>query len=189
VLSFQALHDPLTGLGNRSSLLAALEDALAKTRAGTEGLAVLYVDLDRFKTVNDSFGHPVGDRVLVALAARLADGVRPSDHVGRIGGDEFAAVLPTVRDEAGALQVAQRLLEAMGTPVPLGDGPLATSASIGVVFSADGHETPTELLRRADVAMYQAKDRGRARVECWRSPGSARHVERRAEPPADEHQG
>ena len=189
LLSFQALHDPLTGLGNRSSLLVALEDAIAQARAGTEGLAVLYVDLDRFKTVNDSFGHPAGDRVLVTLAARLAEGVRPSDHVGRIGGDEFAAVLPSVRDEDGALQVAHRLLDELGTPVPLDDGPLVTTASIGVVFSADGHETPTELLRRADVAMYQAKDRGRARVECWRSLGSARYVEPPTAPRHDEHQG
>jgi diguanylate cyclase (GGDEF)-like protein/PAS domain S-box-containing protein len=169
-LSYQALHDPLTGLANRSHLLGALEDAIRGTHEVDSGLAVLYVDLDRFKTVNDSFGHETGDAVLTAIAARLADAVRPSDSVARLGGDEFAAVLPEVRGLEEAVQVAHRLLDAIALPVPLDHGALSTTASIGVAFTSDGSETATELLRRADVAMYEAKDRGRARVECFAVP-------------------
>ncbi|MFI5046400.1 MAG: diguanylate cyclase domain-containing protein [Acidimicrobiia bacterium] len=166
-LTHLALHDALTGIPNRTSLLDALDRALERSRAGDDGVAVLYLDLDRFKTVNDGLGHDAGDRVLVALAARLADAVRPSDKVGRIGGDEFAAVLPRLRDVHEAVQVATRLLGALGAPLTLDEGELVTTASIGVAFTRDGQETSAELLRRADVAMYEAKDRGRARIECY----------------------
>jgi diguanylate cyclase (GGDEF)-like protein/PAS domain S-box-containing protein len=171
-LSYQARHDPLTGLPNRLLLLDSLEAALTRTRADAGALAVLYVDLDRFKTVNDNLGHGAGDRVLTTVGIRIADAVRPSDSVARLGGDEFAAVLPNLHDESEAVQVAHRLLDAISVPVPLDQADLVTTASIGVAYSADGGETPAELLRRADLAMYRAKDRGRARVESYEEPDS-----------------
>ena len=171
-----AMHDTLTGIPNRASFFTALDAALERTRAGDGGLAVLYVDLDRFKTVNDGLGHGSGDRVLVALAARLAVAVRPSDSVGRIGGDEFAAVLPGLRDEAEAEQVAVRLLHELGAPLALDEGELVTTACIGVAFTADGRESSAELLRRADVAMYEAKDRGRSRVQCYTTRATGREA-------------
>jgi diguanylate cyclase (GGDEF)-like protein/PAS domain S-box-containing protein len=172
-LSYRALHDPLTGLPNRLLLLDSLEAALARTRVERGcALAVLYVDLDRFKTVNDNLGHGAGDRVLTTVGIRIADAVRPSDSVARLGGDEFAAVLPGLHDETQAVQVARRLLEAISVPVPLDEADLVTTASIGLAFTADGAETPAELLRRADLAMYRAKDRGRARIESYEGPDS-----------------
>jgi diguanylate cyclase (GGDEF)-like protein len=178
-LSYQALHDPLTGLPNRLLLRESLETALART--GTDGgaLAVLYIDLDRFKTVNDNLGHGAGDRVLTTVGIRIADAVRPSDSVARLGGDEFAAVLPGLHDASEAVLVAHRLLEAVSVPVPLAGGDLVTTASIGVAYSVDGSETAAELLRRADVAMYRAKDRGRARVETYVEPDSGADPEDR----------
>ena len=128
---------------------------------------MLYVDLDRFKTVNDNLGHDAGDRVLTTVACRIAEAVRPSDSVARLGGDEFAAVLPTLRDVSEGVQVAERLLAALAEPVPLDEGNLVTTASIGVAFTDDANETPAELIRRADLAMYAAKDRGRSCVECY----------------------
>jgi len=172
-LHHQAMHDALTGIPNRASFLVALDSALARARSTGAGVAVLYADLDRFKTVNDGLGHDAGDRVLAALAARLADVVRPSDTVGRIGGDEFAAVLSDLRDADEARVIAGRLLDAFGAPLVLDEGELVTTASIGVAFTADCVQTPAELLRRADVAMYEAKDRGRSRVECYEAPTSA----------------
>jgi diguanylate cyclase (GGDEF)-like protein/PAS domain S-box-containing protein len=174
-LHYQAMHDALTGIPNRSSFLGALDGALDRGRACGEGLAVLYVDLDRFKTVNDGLGHDAGDRVLAALAARLAEEVRPADTVGRIGGDEFAAVLSGLRDDEEAEHVASRLLEAIGEPLVLDEGELVTTASIGVAFTRDCRETSAELLRRADVAMYEAKDRGRSRVERYEPRGRPGH--------------
>jgi diguanylate cyclase (GGDEF)-like protein/PAS domain S-box-containing protein len=165
-LSYQAMHDPLTGLPNRGALLSVLDRALVRARSvEEEGLAVLYVDLDRFKTVNDNLGHEIGDRVLATVAVRIADAVRPSDSVARLGGDEFAAVLPGLRDPSEAVLIAERLLESIATSLSLDDGELVTTASVGVAFSEAGDETPSELLRRADVAMYVAKDNGRARLE------------------------
>ena len=170
-LHFRAMHDALTGIPNRQSFLAALDSALDCTRASGGALAVLYVDLDRFKTVNDGLGHATGDRVLTALASRLAEEVRPSDTVGRIGGDEFAAVLSGVRDIEEAELIAARLLDALGEPMALDEGELVTTASIGVAFTDDCLQTSTELLRRADVAMYEAKDHGRSRVERYEPRG------------------
>ena len=164
-LSHRALHDPLTGLANRVLLLDRLERALARTRRHPSLLAVLFMDLDRFKTVNDNLGHEVGDRLLAVVARRLEDALRPSDSVARLGGDEFAAVLPDLNDPAEAMSIAERVLDAVAAPVDLGEGELVATASIGLALATDGSMSASELLRRADFAMYAAKDGGRARIE------------------------
>jgi diguanylate cyclase (GGDEF)-like protein/PAS domain S-box-containing protein len=169
-LSHRALHDPLTGLPNRVLLLDRLEAALARIRRHKAYLAVLYLDLDRFKTVNDNLGHEVGDRLLQIVARRLQDTLRPSDSVARLGGDEFAAILPDLHDPSEATQVAERLLAVVAEPVNLGESPLVTTVSIGIASAGDGDASAGELLRRADFAMYSAKDHGRARAESYEAP-------------------
>ena len=140
-LSHLALHDPLTGLPNRVLLLDRLEAALARLRRHPTFLAVLYLDLDRFKTVNDNLGHEVGDRLLHVVARRLQDTLRPSDSVARLGGDEFAAILPDLGDAQEAVQVAERLLAAVSEPVDLGEGDLVATVSIGIAGGGDGGAT------------------------------------------------
>jgi diguanylate cyclase (GGDEF)-like protein/PAS domain S-box-containing protein len=169
-LSHRALHDPLTGLPNRVLLLDRLEAALARIRRHHAHLAVLYLDLDRFKTVNDNLGHAVGDRLLQVVAQRLQQTLRPSDSVARLGGDEFAAILADLHDPSEAMYVAERLLAVVAEPVDLGDTTLVTTVSIGLAAADDGEASAGELLRRSDFAMYSAKDHGRARVECYAAP-------------------
>jgi diguanylate cyclase (GGDEF)-like protein/PAS domain S-box-containing protein len=170
-LSHRALHDPLTGLANRVLLLDRLEHALARARRHPSHLAVIYLDLDRFKTVNDNLGHEAGDRLLGVVARRLQDTMRPSDSVARLGGDEFAVVLPDLHDADEGVRIAERVLAAIAEPVDLGEGALVITGSIGVAGAGDGAASAAELLRRADFAMYAAKDRGRARVECYDALG------------------
>ena len=137
-LSHRALHDPLTGLPNRVLLLDRLEAELTRIRRHAAYLAVLYLDVDRFKTVNDNLGHESGDRLLQVVARRLRDTLRPSDSVARLGGDEFAAVLPDLGDPNEATQIAGRLLAAVAEPVDLGEGSLITTVSIGIAAAGDG---------------------------------------------------
>ena len=173
-LSHRALHDPLTGLPNRVLLLDRLESMLARIRRHPAHLAVLYLDLDRFKTVNDNLGHEVGDRLLQTVAERLQRTLRPSDSVARLGGDEFAAVLPDLGDPGEAAQIAERLLRVVAEPVALPDNDsFVTTVSIGIAHALDADVSAGELLRRADFAMYTAKDLGRARVESYERPGGA----------------
>jgi diguanylate cyclase (GGDEF)-like protein/PAS domain S-box-containing protein len=171
-LSHRALHDPLTGLPNRVLLLDRLEAALGRIRRHHSHLAVLYLDLDRFKTVNDNLGHEVGDRLLQVVAQRVQQTLRPSDSVARLGGDEFAAILADLHDPSEAVQVAERLLAVIAEPTDLGSDTLVTTVSIGIAHAADGDASAGELLRRADFAMYTAKDHGRARVERYAAPES-----------------
>jgi diguanylate cyclase (GGDEF)-like protein/PAS domain S-box-containing protein len=170
-LSHRALHDPLTGLPNRVLLLDRLEAALARIRRHQSSLAVLYLDLDRFKTVNDNLGHEIGDRLLQVVGQRLQQTLRPSDSVGRLGGDEFAAILADLHDPSEAMQVAERLLTVVAEPVDFDGSTLVTTVSIGIAGAHDGDASAGELLRRADFAMYTAKDRGRARIETYEEPG------------------
>ena len=172
-LSHRALHDPLTGLPNRVLILDRLEAAIARIRRHQAYLAVLYLDLDRFKTVNDNLGHEVGDRVLQTVGQRLQQTLRPSDSVARLGGDEFAAVLPDLHGHGEAMHVAERLLAAVAEPIDLGGETLVITVSIGVASANDGDASAGELLRRADFAMYTAKDRGRARIERYEGPEPA----------------
>ena len=157
-----AFYDALTGMPNRSLLQARADQAIATAARNGEQLAVLFIDLDRFKQVNDSMGHPAGDELLRSVATRLQQVLRTSDIAGRMSGDEFVAVLPQC-DADHVTGTIERLQECLAMPQTIGDNALAVSASIGVaMFPADGRDMET-LLHRADMAMYQAKNGGRGR--------------------------
>ncbi len=158
LLRFQATHDELTGLANRGRLIQELDELAA----APDGVAVLLLDLDRFKNINDSLGHDRGDELLVTIADRLRLAVRPGDLVARLGGDEFAVTLAGPVTPTDAEFVANRLLRLIGEPVTLGAQKLYPSASIGIAFS-DSRDV-ADLLRRADTAMYRAKAQGRAQA-------------------------
>ena len=160
-LRHQAFHDALTGLANRSLFADRVEHALSRRCDVDESAAVLFVDVDDLKTVNDSLGHQVGDLLLVALARRLSDSVRPADTCARLGGDEFAVLLEAVSVE-GACATACRILAALQSPLSIGRHELVASASIGIAF-AEESESPEALLRDADTAMYRAKAQGGGR--------------------------
>jgi diguanylate cyclase (GGDEF)-like protein/PAS domain S-box-containing protein len=162
-MRYDALHDPLTGLANRTLLYDRLHHALAQSERDDAETGVLFIDLDNFKQVNDEHGHRVGDELLSALGARLQDAVRPADTVARIGGDEFVVVCEHA-DEAGALALADRLEAAIGVPVTADGTEHRLSASIGVAI---GHDDPDTLIREADAAVYRAKAAGGARVEVF----------------------
>lgn len=155
-----ARHDPLTGLPNRALLADRLQQAMAAARRDGQVLALMFIDLDKFKPINDSLGHAVGDVLLVEVARRVRNCVRESDTVARIGGDEFVVLLRTVDSESGALAVADKIRVALGQPVCVGEHRLGVSASIGVaMFPAHG-EDDLALTQHADIAMYEAKARG-----------------------------
>ncbi|MFP5320298.1 MAG: putative bifunctional diguanylate cyclase/phosphodiesterase [Acidimicrobiia bacterium] len=163
----QATHDVLTGLPNRLLFTDRLERAIAHAERNDVPVGVLFIDLDRFKDVNDTFGHAAGDRLLRETARRLAECARHEDTVARLAGDEFAVLLPHLRAADDVSLVANRILEALRDPIELGDVEVHSIGSIGVaVFPHDG-STPAELLSAADAAMYRAKDRGGAAVELF----------------------
>jgi diguanylate cyclase (GGDEF)-like protein/PAS domain S-box-containing protein len=158
-LEHQALHDALTGLANRTLLRDRLEHQMVKARRGGERFALLLMDLDRFKAVNDGLGHAAGDVLLREIAERMRQAVRASDTVARVGGDEFAMLLPDT-DSVGAARVGRDLRDVVQRPVPLEGVAVDVGASIGyVIFAEDGADAST-LLRRADMAMYAAKGSG-----------------------------
>ena len=161
-LRYLANYDTLTGLPNRTLMSERLGHAVIRARRGGRKVAVLFLDLDRFKHVNDSMGHAAGDRMLKAAGSRLRDNVRDGDTVARIGGDEFTVVLEELADAGEAERVAQKLISAFEKPLELNDGQdVVISPSIGISLYPDHAQTPTDLLKFADTAMYQAKDRGR----------------------------
>jgi diguanylate cyclase (GGDEF)-like protein len=158
-----AYHDDLTGLPNRSLLHDRLGLAIAHCLREASHLAVLFLDLDDFKSVNDSLGHGVGDRLLVELATRIRSSVRAGDTVARFGGDEFVVLLDTVTGPADAARVAAKVLDAVRAPFRLDDHEVAVAASVGVsVYPGDGTSSE-ELVRSADVAMYRDKNREKVR--------------------------
>ena len=159
-LRHQAFHDALTGLPNRARFLDRLDQALAAP--GDAACALLFLDLDRFKAVNDSLGHAAGDQLLVAVAARLAGCLRPGDTLARLGGDEFALLLPDVSDPAVAVSVAEAILAAVRAPLPLEGRELIVTASVGIALRTPEVRDPQALLRCADVALCRAKAAGRA---------------------------
>ena len=163
----QAAADPLTGLANRTHLLEAITQALVAASRATHTLAVLFLDLDRFKTVNDSLGHAAGDELLCAVADRISNAVRPGDLVGRLGGDEFVVVLEDVTKAGAAAEaelIAERILRAFTAPITVRQRRLFVSASIGLTVAGDSSRDADDLLRDADVAMYRAKAAGKAQV-------------------------
>jgi len=180
-LAWQATHDSHTGLPNRALLLDHLELGLARARRDGSLVALLFLDLDRFKQVNDTLGHDAGDDLLAQAAARISAVLRPTDTVARIGGDEFVVLAEEVDDEDHAMAIGQRVATAIDhEPFVLGDQSLDVTASIGIVVS-HGHEAhPEALLRDADAAMYRAKDLGRARLEVF-DEGMRERAERRNE--------
>ena len=167
-LAYQATHDSLTGLPNRALLLDHLELALARAERDDRLIALLFLDLDRFKMVNDLHGHDAGDELLAQTARLISEVVRPSDTVARLGGDEFVILCDDVDDEEHAVAVAHRVAAAIeSSPYYIGNTNLAISASIGIAMAAGGAGHPEALLRDADAAMYRAKDLGRARLEIY----------------------
>ncbi|HEY5252369.1 MAG TPA: PAS domain S-box protein, partial [Acidimicrobiales bacterium] len=166
-LAYAAIHDPLTALPNRELFLDRLEVALRRATRFGHHVAVIFLDLDRFKLINDSLGHDVGDRVLRAVADRLGSVMRACDTLARFGGDEFTVLCDDVDTEEDAVEVAQRLMVAMGQPLDLQSGEVFVSLSIGIAL-AGARESGTMVMRNADIAMYRAKERGPARIEIYR---------------------
>jgi diguanylate cyclase (GGDEF)-like protein/PAS domain S-box-containing protein len=167
-LLHNAFHDALTGLPNRALFMNRLKQALSEVKnAGASSFAVLFLDLDRFKVVNDSLGHQIGDQLLVATARRIEACLRPGDIVARLGGDEFAVILDHVRHVNDAIHAADRIREHLAAPFNLSGHEVFISASIGIALNQTASEEPGEILRNADTAMYRAKDQGRGCYELF----------------------
>ncbi len=167
-LIHDALYDPLTNLPNRSLLQERLQQSLKHhQRYPVYNFAVLFLDLDHFKWINDSLGHQVGDQLLKAFATRVQDFLRETDTLARLGGDEFVILLDEIHHESYAIQIAHRIHEVLQQPFPLAGQDIFVNTSIGIVQGSSDYQTPDALLRDADVAMYQAKSRGRSRSEIF----------------------
>jgi diguanylate cyclase (GGDEF)-like protein/PAS domain S-box-containing protein len=171
-LADMATHDPLTGLPNRLLLSDRLTVGLAQAQRNDTRLAVMMLDLDRFKTVNDTFGHIVGDELLRAAGERLIALVRKSDTVARMGGDEFVVLLPQIAKTEDAVRVAQKILEVFRKPFVLGSYQIRITTSVGIaIYPEDGEDIET-LFRSADTAMYWAKEQGRDNYELYWHDGT-----------------
>lgn len=164
-LERMATHDGLTGLANRPMIVTTIDQALARGRRTGDQVAVMFIDLDGFKQVNDEMGHSIGDAVLVEVANRISAAVRDADLPGRFGGDEFLIVLPDLDNTADLDRVAARVLESLAEQIITSDGPVKVGASIGISVTRDGHDhTADELIGAADAAMYKAKEQGGQRI-------------------------
>jgi diguanylate cyclase (GGDEF)-like protein len=185
-LAHQALHDGLTGLPNRSLLLDRVEHALERSNRNSSLVAVLFLDIDNFKLINDSLGHHVGDQLLTRVAARLGTVVRRADTaarlggetVARLGGDEFVVLCEDLEGEQDAIRIAERVRAELAAPLLLDDSELSITASIGIAVTCGDGASPDSLIRDADVAMYRAKERGRDRYELFDEGMRARVLRR-----------
>lgn len=182
-LTRQAFQDSLTGLANRALFRDRVAHALARSMRAGQSLAVLFIDLDNFKTVNDGLGHAAGDRLLTVVGTRLAATMRSGDTVARLGGDEFAVLLENVADESEIHAIVERALSAIRAPVRLGTAEVFVGASIGAAFGRDA-TTADDLIRNADVAMYAAKSGGKGRCAVF-EPGMHERVVERQQLEAD----
>lgn len=171
-LAHQAFHDPLTDLPNRALCLDRLQQALARAERPNKPVSVLFIDLDNFKQINDSLGHQAGDRLLVVVAQRLRNCVRPEDTVARLGGDEFVILLSQVDSEQDAMLASQRVLTTFESPIVLPNQDVFITCSIGIALSFTG-QTSHDLLQNADAAMYQAKTNGKSQYALF-IPGTQR---------------
>ena len=168
-LRHQAFHDNLTGLANRGLFGDRVEHALARTARTGASIAVLFLDLDDFKTVNDRFGHPGGDELLREVSGRIVEVLRPGDTAARLGGDEFAVLIEDLAGPEAARAVADRLIDTIRNPIPIGDADALTGASVGIAISTAGEGRAEDLLRNADFAMYRAKSAGKGRHELFQA--------------------
>jgi diguanylate cyclase (GGDEF)-like protein/PAS domain S-box-containing protein len=176
-LHHDAFHDALTGLPNRALFMDHLKLAIARSqRAERKMFAVLYLDLDRFKVINDSLGHTIGDQLLVGIADRLKFNLRPGDTVARLGGDEFTVLIEDIAEEKEAIQVAERIQKEMCSPFTLSGREVFTTVSMGIAPSATGYDRAEDILRDADTAMYRAKSLGKARYEIFDKAMHARAI-------------
>jgi diguanylate cyclase (GGDEF)-like protein len=175
-----AFHDPLTGLPNRALFMDRLQHVItaSQRRPATPKYAVFFLDLDRFKIINDSLGHTIGDQVLIVVGRKLADCIRPGDTIARLGGDEFAILLENLSDPAGAVTVADRIREKLDLPLDIKGNEVFASVSIGIAVGSDRYERPEQVLRDADIAMYEAKGRGNASYEIFDSKMHANILDR-----------
>ncbi|MEZ5307915.1 MAG: EAL domain-containing protein [Pyrinomonadaceae bacterium] len=169
-MAFDAVHDSLTGLPNRKSLMNRLDRTLRRARHDESiQFGVMFIDLDRFKVINDSLGHQSGDKLLLAIAAKLMNVLRPSDMVARLGGDEFVLLVDNVRERAHLEEIAERVLIELSEPVEIEGQEIYSGASIGVAIGSHDYERPDDIVRDADLAMYRAKARGKGRYEFFDS--------------------
>ena len=176
-LHHDAFHDALTGLPNRALFMDHLKLAIARSQRNDKlTYAVLYLDLDRFKIINDSLGHTIGDQLLVGIADRLKRNLRPGDTVARLGGDEFTILIEDIADEQEALAVAERIQKELSTPFNLSGREVFTTVSLGIAPSSTGYERAEDILRDADTAMYRAKSAGKARYEVFDKAMHARAI-------------
>ena len=162
-LTHQAFHDSLTKLPNRALFSDRLQHALDRMTRRQESIAVLFLDLDEFKPINDSLGHDAGDRLLIAVGRRLQSCLRPEDTIARLGGDEFTVLLEDITDVRYAIRVAERIAEALKEPFHLDGHEASVTASIGIAVGTGRESTPDDLVRSSDRAMYEAKRNGKAR--------------------------
>ncbi len=164
-----AFHDPLTGLPNRALFMDRLQHVItaSQRRQGASSYAVFFLDLDRFKIINDTHGHTIGDQLLVVVGRKLADCIRPGDTIARLGGDEFAILLQNINDSAYTVIVADRIRAKLAIPIDIKGHKIFTSISIGIALGSDSYERPEQVLRDADIAMYEAKGRGNASYEIF----------------------
>jgi diguanylate cyclase (GGDEF)-like protein len=177
-LAHRALHDPLTGLPNRALFLDRLGVALDRSRRNDASIAVLFLDVDNFKEVNDSLGHAAGDRLLSGLADRLQSMLRPMDTVARFGGDEFTFLFEDLTNEREVVLIAERIRRALSLPMHLEEGDPTVTVSIGITVVADPTVAPESVIREADTAMYRAKELGRSRYELFDESSRQRAIER-----------